>query len=776
MKAITLAAALMLASTPVFAAPLLFEGFNDATTPAGWATEIVNDPGADPALTYVTASSYPPGFAPYEGARFVRFNSFDCPGGAVIRLKYTNGFSSVGYAALNVQFAWTEDSGYSGSFDFATLEWSTNGTTWDAVTNVFRYNVAGNAWSLKNFNLPAGALNQSNLMLAVRFTSLYGNDCYFDALTVESLAPNVYILPFTQTKQGLPKATLAYTVTITNQTPAAAAFALTYRNTNWMETGTASTPVLPPGAATSILVSAQVPASALPNAVNTATVVAVQGSYANTAEIVSQCIWSKTLLAEPFTTAASTNGWASYFLTTNQLGWFWSTGSGNPAPALRHGDVTVTMIVSNWIVAPVLDFGGFEQISLALDFITFVTAPRVYYYSGAYISTGSPNPAIGQFIEVARASGAVSVIDPVSADLSAFRGNTSVYFALLYIGTNSHRAYADNITILGTVTAVDNAQLAGPPVLALTSYQSTPVLTGLLYRAGETGGLAPAPNYQAQIGYGDRGTLPGDRWVWCTVPYRGASQSNDVYAGSIPVTRAGEFDVAVRFRKSTGPWAYGDLNGSTNGYSSAQAIKLTAICPPPIGGLLYQQQMAPPPTYYFFGYVNPPTITNIVADDFAFGSNVMIQTVRWTGFYPSGRAGNETGFWLRIYADNPTGFSHPGALLREEFHPGYACEFTTNILWHYQADLAAPFFALQASTYWFSAQLQCTTVWGIVNSPAGTLGMQLEQSLDGTLWGTNDVGAGMGFELYGIVPEPWLAALLGLACAAIMRRRVAYNR
>ncbi len=751
-------------------ATLLSQGFNDATTPAGWATEIVNDPGVDPALNYVATSANPIGFAPYEGARFVQFNSYDCPSGAVMRLKYTNGFSTIGYASLKVQCAWTEDNEYSGNPDFVTVEWSTNGTAWFSFTNYYRYNAAGDAWSPKTVDLPAGALNQPNVMLAFRFNSRYGNDCHLDDVQVSDMAPNVYVLPATQNRQGLPGDVLPYLVTVTNQTAVTTAFNLFYRNANWSESGPAFTPLLASGAATSFVVNAVVPLAAMPGAVNAAIVVAIQAGYSNSASLVSQCTWTKTIMDEPFTTYASTNGWASYFLASPQLGWFWSTGSGNPPPSLRHGDVTVTGIVSNWIVTPAIALPNVNQIPFSCEFICFVSAPRTYYYSAAFISTGSRNPADGQYVEIARASGLPSYLNPVTADLSQYRGNTSVYIGFLYIGTNSHRMYVDNVKIVANITGVDNAQLVGPSPIILTSYQATAVITGLLYTAGETGGPTPAPNYSAQLGYGQRGTAPDTTWVWFDTPYVGAYLSNDVYARAIPITMAGQLDLAVRFRKSTGPWTYGDLDGSTNGYSSAQAIKVDAICPTPLGTLMYQQAMAPPGAWYFQSYVDPPT-TNIAADDFTFSSNLFVQTVRWTGYYPYYRAGNETGFWLRIYADNPAGYSHPGALLQQEFHPGYNCEFPTNILWYYQADLQAPFFAQAGSTYWFAAQLQGTTIWGVIDSPTARQGMPLEMSAGDGLWGTNAVNAGMGFELYGTVPEPFLYCLVTLAFGALLLRR-----
>lgn len=753
------------------AAPLLTEGFNGTTTPPGWATEIVNDPGLDPALTYVTASANPAGFAPYEGTRFVRFNSYDCPSGAVIRLKYTNGFSTVGAPAVEVQLAWTEDNEWPLNNDFLTVQWSTNGTAWHAITHFFRYNAAGDAWSVKVVNLPAGALNQPNVMLGLQFTGMYGNDCHLDDVRVNSIDENVYVLPASQTKQGLPGVTLAYSLTVTNRTSTAAAFDLAYINPAWGESGPATTPVLNPGAATTIVVTATIPANALPNAANTAIVTAVQGVYSNAAMLISRCVWSDTIYYEPFATTASTNGWASFFLAANQLGWFWSTLSGNPQPSLRHGDVPVTGVVSNWIVTPAINLPNVDLLSFSADFICFVTAPRTYLYTGAFISKGSRHPADGDYVEIARASGAPSMLDPVTADISQYRGNTSVYFGFLYVGTNSHRMYVDNVKIVANVTQVDNAQIDGPASLALISYETTPILTGWLYRAGETGGATPAPHYEAQIGYGPRGSSPDAGWVWFDAPYVGAAASNDLYARAIPITMAGPFDAAVRFRKAGGPWVVGDLNGSSNGYSGAAAIKIDATMSAPLGDLIYSQQMAPPAAVYFFSYFNPPAGTNLTADDFTFGpSNMLVQTVRWTGYRPAPRAGDrtETGFWLRIYANSPQ--NRPGALLQTEFHEGYACEFATNIIWHYQAHLQTPFLALAGSTYWLSVQMQCTGIWGVVNSPAPRLGQPLVQSLGDGFWATNIYNYGMGFQLYGIVPEPLGAIALALLGMLAVRR------
>jgi len=65
------------------------QGFNSATLPVDWATEIVTNGSPAPAIIFTNASAHPSGFAPYEGTHFVRFNSFDCSAGTSIRLKRT---------------------------------------------------------------------------------------------------------------------------------------------------------------------------------------------------------------------------------------------------------------------------------------------------------------------------------------------------------------------------------------------------------------------------------------------------------------------------------------------------------------------------------------------------------------------------------------------------------------------------------------------------------------------------------------------------------------
>ena len=172
------------------AGTLFSQGFNDSTTPTGWAVETVVDPDSDAAITYVTSSLHPTGFNPYEGTRFVRFNSFTCDSGDSIRLKRTTSFSTVGSSGVSINFAWTEDDMMLKPGEGVRVQWSLDGTSWNNGDFYLRYNSAGDAWHNEFYSLPAGALGQSTVYIAFLFVSEYGNDCYLDDLVVFSASPN----------------------------------------------------------------------------------------------------------------------------------------------------------------------------------------------------------------------------------------------------------------------------------------------------------------------------------------------------------------------------------------------------------------------------------------------------------------------------------------------------------------------------------------------------------------------------------------------------------
>ena len=162
---------------------LLTEGWESTTDnsnvpPAGWGLDIVT--GAN--ITYYVSSGTNPTVTPFEGSRLVNFMSNTYPG-ISNRLKTTSSISTVGYPIITVDFEWYTDNGWNGYFDGVTVQWSTNGTTWNNTSFFNRYDVT-NQWVLESVSLPAGAGNQATLYVAFLFRSAYGDDCHMDIMHV----------------------------------------------------------------------------------------------------------------------------------------------------------------------------------------------------------------------------------------------------------------------------------------------------------------------------------------------------------------------------------------------------------------------------------------------------------------------------------------------------------------------------------------------------------------------------------------------------------------
>lgn len=162
------------------AAVILFEGFNQASVPAGWT---VSNPTP---LTFVTSSSNPSA-SPYEGTHFVKFNSYNASSGTRSLLA-APAVSSLGKTNVQVVFAWHRDSGYSTAQDRVIVQWSLNGTTWTDAGTYQRYSPT-TGWTLQTCPLPGAATNQPTLYVRFEFVSAYGNNCYLDAVRIEGTAP-----------------------------------------------------------------------------------------------------------------------------------------------------------------------------------------------------------------------------------------------------------------------------------------------------------------------------------------------------------------------------------------------------------------------------------------------------------------------------------------------------------------------------------------------------------------------------------------------------------
>ncbi len=115
------------------------------------------------------------------------------------------------------------------------------------------------------------------------------------------------------------------------------------------------------------------------------------------------------------------------------------------------------------------------------------------------------------------------------------------------------------------------------PLSATTNRNSDLAIYGQVWINGLTNVIPgnPGPGLTAQLGYGPVGADPAT-FTWTDASYVNTIMNNAEYMASLSVSQVGNYDYAYRFSVSAGAvWTYCDIDGSTNGYSSASAGKLT---------------------------------------------------------------------------------------------------------------------------------------------------------------------------------------------------------
>jgi hypothetical protein len=234
---------------------LLGEGWELATNnsnvpPPNWGIDLLGYTN----ITYYMSSGTYPTVAPYEGSRLVDFESYSYGTNTTNRLKRTTPISTVGYTAINVDFAWYTDPGYAGTTtEGVIIQWSTDGSTWNSAgTTWMRYSATAQ-WVINTQNLPVGAENQPTLYIAFLFNSNFGNDCHMDIIHVKgtgaALPPTVTttaatnVLSTTATLNGTVNANGTSTA-VTFQYGLTTAYGSTVAGVPSPVTGNSATPVL----------------------------------------------------------------------------------------------------------------------------------------------------------------------------------------------------------------------------------------------------------------------------------------------------------------------------------------------------------------------------------------------------------------------------------------------------------------------------------------------------------------------------------------------------
>jgi fibronectin type 3 domain-containing protein len=139
--------------------------------------------------------------------------------------------------------------------------------------------------------------------------------------------------------------------------------------------------------------------------------------------------------------------------------------------------------------------------------------------------------------------------------------------------------YSNEVDALPRLT-IGWANLQWPPTMThtISVVDRTENAYGQVWIDGVTNQPGAAPDLLAQLGFGPAGSDPNGNmdWVWVNASFNVDAGNNDEFVASMLPESIGAFDYAFRYSTTNGfDWVYADLDGTDNGYSPAQAGKLT---------------------------------------------------------------------------------------------------------------------------------------------------------------------------------------------------------
>jgi len=217
------------------------------------------------------------------------------------------------------------------------------------------------------------------------------------------------------------------------------------------------------------------------------------------------------------------------------------------------------------------------NISGATVYTNSSTHPDGYtirYYdsvSGQFSLTQTATDASGMFL-------VMNVEDGMNVSMTPSLGGFSLNTAMV-------TAHADAVTelmIFGNMPPIGFGALTWPATLTTVTNQATQNVYGQVYVSGVTYSPGPAAGLVAELGYGPVGSDPSNPasgWTWKTATYNTEQGGIHEFMANLNVATVGSYDYGFRYAFFGGPYVYGDFDGSGNGWSSAQAGKLTVSLP-----------------------------------------------------------------------------------------------------------------------------------------------------------------------------------------------------
>ncbi|MGB4595258.1 MAG: Ig-like domain-containing protein [Anaerolineaceae bacterium] len=185
---------------------------------------------------------------------------------------------------------------------------------------------------------------------------------------------------------------------------------------------------------------------------------------------------STTLFTENFSAETfPPTGWAVYNYDTQATNWIRDIAQSKSAPASARHSYGCSADQDGWLVTP--------QIPVHADGSTLLnfyqrgdwTADMVYH--GILVSTGSGDPAVGPFVEVAQPATPPEdawTAAPISVDLTAYAGQ-NIYIAFNYTGNCADTWWIDDVEVvnIGAGPAISDAHI---PLAVLPTASNIPAL------------------------------------------------------------------------------------------------------------------------------------------------------------------------------------------------------------------------------------------------------------------------------------------------------------
>jgi len=252
---------------------------------------------------------------------------------------------------------------------------------------------------------------------------------------------------------------------------------------------------------------------------------------------------------------------ATYTATDNQL-------EHVQVPANSGAVLVITSLMTASPDPTVLSVGGVGDTWITLDWTAAAGADGYYVYR-ALLSGGT--------YELLGATAGLTY-----TDATALPGQTYYYLVKSHNGTTGLLGEPSNEVSAMPHYAIDWANLQYPAAITRTiSATPTENIYGQVWISGVTILPGATPGLLAQAGYGPAGTNPDGHtdWIWVAAAFNGQAGmggENDEFVTTFMPEATGVFDYAYRYSTDGGAtWLYADLDGTGNGYATAQAGVLT---------------------------------------------------------------------------------------------------------------------------------------------------------------------------------------------------------